>query len=361
MLDLLITRSSPSFVSLTTAYPSSISDHYSVVFRLSSPSPVSARAVKQLRDFRGIDFVRLETDLSSRLASVDTTLDVNTLVGQYEHEVLSTIDLHVPLTVRMKAGRHKEPWYNDNIHEARNERRWRTTKLEVHRQIFVEHRTEVNNMIKRAKRAWSLRVSAHYESYFRVVTTLLKPLGIILPQSSDTDALCNDFATYFAEKTQGIRTQIRTTLTNDEDCSDYAIDCDSQRLSSELDRLLPMSEEEIKNIVRLCPPNTCSLDYCPTDLLKKTVGVQFPYLVVIVNNSFKQGLFPVTLRTAILKPLLKSDNLDKDLLKNYRPVSNIAFVGKVLEKVAVRRLLDNLILNGLHEEYQSAYKMLHST
>ena len=80
-----------------------------------------------------------------------------------------------------------------------------------------------------------------------------------------------------------------------------------------------------------------------------------------MNNSFKQGLFPVTLRTAIAKPFLKYDTLDKDLLKNYRPVSNIAFVGKVLEKVAVLRLLDHLTLNGLYEEYQSAYKMLHST
>ena len=32
-----------------------------------------------------------------------------------------------------------------------------------------------------------------------------------------------------------------------------------------------------------------------------------------------------------------------------------------MEKVAVRHLLDHLTLNGLHEEYQSAYKMLHST
>ena len=55
MLDLVITRSSSSFVSSTTAYPSSISDHYSVIFRLSSASPVSGRAVKQLRDFRGIE------------------------------------------------------------------------------------------------------------------------------------------------------------------------------------------------------------------------------------------------------------------------------------------------------------------
>ena len=111
--------------------------------------------------------------------------------------------------------------------------------------------------------------------------------------------------------------QIRTTLTNDEDCSGYAIDSDSLRLSNELDRLLPTREEEIKNIIRLCPPKTCSLDFCPTDLLKKSLGVHISYLVAIVNNSFKQGLFPVTLRTAIVKPLLKSDTLDEDLLKNY--------------------------------------------
>ena len=220
-------------------------------------------------------------------------------------------------------------------------------------------------MIKRAKRAHyeSVLSSLDQRTCFRVVNTLLKPPGIILPQSSNTETLCNDFATYFAEKTQGIRMQIHTKLTNDEEYSCCAIDSgsQSQRLSNELNRLLPTSEEEMKNIISLCPSKTCSLDSCPTDLLKKTVGVHIPYLVAIVNNSFKQGLFPITLRTAMVKPLLKSDTLDKDMLKNYRPVSNIAFVGKVLEKVADRRLLDHLTLNGLREEYQSAYKMLHST
>ena len=261
MLDLVITRSFSSIVSSTSAYPSSISDHYSVVFRLSSASPVPPRAVKQLRDFRGLDFVRLETDLSSHLASVDTTLDVNTMVGQYEHAVLPTIDLHAPLTVRMKVCRRKEPWYT---HEDRalklrraNEKRWRSTKLEVHRQIFVEHRTAVNNMIKRAKRAHyeSVLSSLDQRTCFRVVTTLLKPSGIILPHSSNTDALCNDFVTYFAEKTQTIRMQIRTTLTNDEDYSNDS-GPGSQRLSNELDRLLPTSEKEIKNVIRLRPPKT---------------------------------------------------------------------------------------------------------
>ena len=44
-----------------------------------------------------------------------------------------------------------------------------------------------------------------------------------------------------------------------------------------------------------------------------------------------------------------------------RLLPTIAFIGKVLEKVAVHRLTEHLAMNGLHEEYQSAYKMLHST
>ena len=49
------------------------------------------------------------------------------------------------------------------------------------------------------------------------------------------------------------------------------------------------------------------------------------------------------------------------VLASYRPVSNIPFISKVLEKVGLNRLLNHLTLNNLHEEYQSAYRMLHCT
>ena len=88
------------------------------------------------------------------------------------------------------------------------------------------------------------------------------------------------------------------------------------------------SEEEVKNITRLCPPKTCSLDSCPSNLLKKTVGVCIPCLVAIVNNGVKQGLFPINLRTAIVKPLLKSDTRQRPVKEL---VSYIAFVGSLGE------------------------------
>ena len=67
------------------------------------------------------------------------------------------------------------------------------------------------------------------------------------------------------------------------------------------------------------------------------------------------------LKKALVTPILKKHGLDVNILANYRPVSNLPFTAKVMEKIAVQRISEHLTLNGLHEELQSAYKPLHST
>ena len=62
-----------------------------------------------------------------------------------------------------------------------------------------------------------------------------------------------------------------------------------------------------------------------------------------------------------VKPLLKSPKLNPNELKNYRPVSNLSYISKLLERVVARRLNNHMITNGLHEPLQSAYKAGHST
>ena len=62
-----------------------------------------------------------------------------------------------------------------------------------------------------------------------------------------------------------------------------------------------------------------------------------------------------------MKPLLKKPGLDQEILKNFRPVSNLSFVSKVIEKVIAARLLDHMKENGLMDPYQSAYRKGHST
>ena len=60
-------------------------------------------------------------------------------------------------------------------------------------------------------------------------------------------------------------------------------------------------------------------------------------------------------------PLPKKAGLDVDEYKNYRPVSNLPYVSKLIEKAAVKQLKHHLSDNQLEESLQSAYKKLNST
>ena len=77
--------------------------------------------------------------------------------------------------------------------------------------------------------------------------------------------------------------------------------------------------------------------------------------------SLSSGTFPTDLKRALVKPLLKKPSLDPNVLKNYRPISNLAFLSKVIEKVVAQRLFAHMTENNLHEKFQSAYKPCHST
>ena len=57
----------------------------------------------------------------------------------------------------------------------------------------------------------------------------------------------------------------------------------------------------------------------------------------------------------------KKQTLDPDLLKNYRPVSNLHFLSKIVEKVVIQRLEVHITRNDLQDSFQSAYRKQHST
>ena len=73
------------------------------------------------------------------------------------------------------------------------------------------------------------------------------------------------------------------------------------------------------------------------------------------------GLFPTSLKAARVTPLIKKSNLDPEQLKNYRPVSNLPTLSKIIEKLVVAQLQHHMHVNGLNEKMQSAYKSDHST
>ena len=79
---------------------------------------------------------------------------------------------------------------------------------------------------------------------------------------------------------------------------------------------------------------------------------------VLIYNiaSLAAGIFPESLKRALLAPLLKKMGLDVENRVNFRPVSNLVFLGKTLEKVVSYQIRAHCTKNGLYDELQSAYK-----
>ena len=107
------------------------------------------------------------------------------------------------------------------------------------------------------------------------------------------------------------------------------------------------------------PRKSCEVDVLPTGILKKCIDEILPCLTRLVNVSLHDGIFVSTWKTSIIKPLLKKQGLEL-VTSSYRPVSNLPFLSKLLEKCAMDRFNEHRGLNNLLPDYQSAYRKWHS-
>ena len=123
----------------------------------------------------------------------------------------------------------------------------------------------------------------------------------------------------------------------------------------------PVSEGEVQKAIKISPDKSCELDPIPTWLLKSCLPELLPLVTKIINMSLETGYVPQSFKNSLIRPLLKKPDLDQNTLKNYRPISNLPFISKVLEKVVSSRVEEHLLSNNLHEEHQSAYRKFHST
>ena len=106
-------------------------------------------------------------------------------------------------------------------------------------------------------------------------------------------------------------------------------------------------------------PKTCSLNIIPTSKFEEILDGCLPALVHLVNRSLDTGDFCEDWKEALVKPLIKKKSLGPQN-SNYRPVSNLSFISKILEKVTLDQFNQHCQEHNLVPEYQSAYRKLHS-
>ena len=86
-----------------------------------------------------------------------------------------------------------------------------------------------------------------------------------------------------------------------------------------------------------------------------------PFIVKLFNTSLTSGLFPTSQKCASVTPALKKVTLDQFDLGNYRQISNLTFVSRLLEHAAQEQIVGYASEHQLLPDTQSAYQKHRST
>ena len=122
-----------------------------------------------------------------------------------------------------------------------------------------------------------------------------------------------------------------------------------------LRKFAPLTETQTALIIKQMKSKSCELDEIPTNILKKMLPKVCLLITKIVNTSLTNGEFSTKWKTAVVRPLIKKIGLEL-IKENFRPVSNLAFISKIVERAMLLQLSQHCQDFNLQPDYQSAYR-----
>ena len=119
--------------------------------------------------------------------------------------------------------------------------------------------------------------------------------------------------------------------------------------------------DEVLKIIKSMPAKSSPMDTVPTSVIKTCAETFSTLIARLAVLSFKEGKFPTRFKQAVVTPLLKKEGLDDEVFANYRPISNLNTMSKIVERLFMSRLVDHVKQSPNYNRLQSAYRRGHST
>ena len=132
-----------------------------------------------------------------------------------------------------------------------------------------------------------------------------------------------------------------------------------REIKSRFDSFHELSQLEVRKIILNMKTKSCEDDIILTAIIKKHLIDFLPTITDIVNLSLQEGKFLTNWKCAIVSPLIKKLNQELEL-KNFRPVSNLQFISKIVECAMLDQIINHCDHQDLSPHHQSAYRKHHS-
>ena len=155
-----------------------------------------------------------------------------------------------------------------------------------------------------------------------------------LPDHSSITALANTFSSFFINKISIIRSSFPS--------SSFSNVLTPPNTREVLHNLIHVTDAGVRRLVPSASCKSSDLDSLPTSLVKNYIDILVTPIVSIVNLSLSEGSFPTHFKSVLVSSLFKKPTLNRDDMKNYRPVSNLSSLSKILEKVVASRLISHI-------------------
>lgn len=342
------------------------SDHFAPFTRIHKQMTDSKTPVKvTYRDYNHSNSEFVKTSLSDALSHINIQDDVNPVFDQLVGAVNNVNEQCFPLkTITLKAKALAKPWITKQ-HTQQIKERHKLYEKYIRKPIqygdeYRSFRNRVNNTLKIAKNQYyQNKLSMAFGNSRKIWETINEILkskkskniyikSILAHNKSVTNPkeICNHVNVFFST--------IGQTLANNLIPGNS---CPMNYLTGNypsLDRLSPVTSDEIKKIVLEQKTTGSGHDDIHIKFLKNNIDILSPTLTKIINLSFETGSFPDHLKIAKIIPVFKGG--DSSQLSNYRPISILPAIGKVIERLVYNRLLEHVEINNILSASQYGFR-----
>ena len=345
--------------------PTTMSDHDMVgCLRKINYKQFPSKTIR-CRNFANYDPTALNRELEhADWDSVYNSPNVNQCTDAFNNILETAFEKHAP-TINKKIKGKLCPWLNSNLKSEMNNRDKLMRKAKKSRNdedwlAYKQSRNRCNNLLRRAKANFhreqfnehSTNPKRFWECIKKVFPTKEK---LPPPNTKDNLSLAKKFSTWFASVVTDLK-QKAMLLKN-------FVWGESTAKQKHTDKVFKFEYVSVifvrKQLRKLKRSKATGLDNLPPSILKDTADVISKPLCHFINLSLKTGLFPPSWKRARIVPVFKSGK--SSLPENYRPISILPALSKIIERAVHQQISDFLEQNELLSNNQFGFRAKRST
>ena len=347
-----------------------ISDHFPLLLKTTNnllhirkPKEVTTRNINPER-CNEINQIIGNQDWNTLLKDKDTNDAFNTFHGILQ----STLDTICPIhTIKLsKNNIRREPWLTKGLLRCTKKQKLlyhkqlHKSSTEIDRIKYINYRNTLQQLLRRTKENYYRQKCTEFKhntnKLWKMVNRIISKendktncidyLKIENINYYDSKVIAEEFGKYFSSVGKNFAKKIPTPQISVENYL-KKIPVNPKSLF-----MTPTTPQEIQEIISgLANKSSSGHDNITNTLLKQPqVSLSEP-LSIIFNKSLESGEFPQEMKKADVIPLYKTK--EKYLVMNYRPISLLLTISKVLEKIVHKRTYR--FLNDTNQLYQSQY------